>query len=143
MQVRMWKFYSIVFLYANFQSHLFLWLFENRKTKQRRNIHQRFFSKKNNIKFTQEKVFDDCIGIKGYPLKFDFYIPSKNICIEYDGKQHFEPIEYFGGKESFKTQTENDKIKNIYCKNNKITLIRLPYTLSNNEINKKILSKIP
>lgn len=63
-----------------------------------------------------------------YTLPFDFYLPEYNTCIEYDGKQHFEPIEYFGGGEAFATRQKNDRIKNNYCKNNKIKLIRVPYT---------------
>ena len=34
-------------------------------------------------------------------LSYDFYIPNNNVVIEFQGKQHFEPIEYFGGKEYF------------------------------------------
>ena len=63
-----------------------------------------------------------------YPLKFDFYLPDYNCCIEYDGKQHFEPIDYFGGKNGFIKTQERDDIKNQYCKNNDIKLIRIPYT---------------
>ena len=48
--------------------------------------------------------------------------------IEFDGIQHFQPIEYFGGITEFKERKQNDEIKNNYCKINNIPLIRIPYT---------------
>ena len=78
-----------------------------------------------NIVYETQKRFKDCVDIK--PLPFDFYLPNYNILIEYDGKQHFEPIEYFGGQESFEYTVKHDKIKSEYCKNNGISLLRIPY----------------
>lgn len=78
------------------------------------------------VKYLREKKFDDCKG-KVYMLPFDFYLPEYNICIEYDGKQHFEPISFFGGNEGFKTQKKSDKIKDDYCKNNSINILRISY----------------
>ena len=49
------------------------------------------------------------------------------MCIEFDGEQHFIPIDYFGGIENFKKIKIRDKIKNEYCKNNSIHLIRIRY----------------
>ena len=54
-------------------------------------------------------------------------MPELNLCIEYDGRQHFEPVEFFGGKEQFKIQKINDKLKDTYCRNNNIDLLRIPY----------------
>ena len=42
---------------------------------------------------------------------FDIYFPFLNIAVEYQGKQHFVPIEYFGGDESFKKNVERDNRK--------------------------------
>lgn len=61
--------------------------------------------------------------------RFDFYIPSTNTCIEYDGIQHFEPVEIFGGKNAFEYMKKNDETKNKYCLENHITIIRIPYTV--------------
>lgn len=65
------------------------------------------------------------------PLRFDFAIYNDHnqlqCLIEYDGKQHHEPIEYFGGKKAFKLQQKKDKIKDDYCNSNNIPLIRIPY----------------
>ncbi len=79
----------------------------------------------NNIKFEQQKVFNGCIYKN--ELKFDFYLPKYNLCIEYDGMQHFEAIEYFGGEKEFKKIQDRDKVKNEYCKSNNIYIIRIKY----------------
>ena len=52
--------------------------------------------------------------------------------IEYDGIHHFQPVDYFGGLESLKETKRNDKIKNRYCKKNRIPLIRVSYTYFEN-----------
>jgi len=78
-----------------------------------------------NIKYESEKRFYDCCN--KIPLPFDFYLPEYNICIEYDGIQHFEPIKYWDGDKGFLYIKNNDKIKNKYCKNNNIKLIRIKY----------------
>lgn len=77
------------------------------------------------IIYEQQKRFVDCRDI--LPLPFDFYLPYKNMAIEFDGKQHFESFEYFGGQEGFEIRQKHDNIKNEYCKNNGIPLLRIPY----------------
>lgn len=42
--------------------------------------------------------------------------------------QHFKPIGYFGGKDALKQNRKHDKIKNLYCKDNHISILRIPYT---------------
>lgn len=71
-------------------------------------------------------------------LPFDFYIPKYNLIIEYDGFHHFYPVNGWGGEEKFKLTQENDAIKNKYCKENDITLLRIPYTDSKEDIIRKI-----
>lgn len=78
-----------------------------------------------NIKFIMQKMFDDC-RIK-QKLKFDFYIPEKNICIEFNGEQHYKPIEFYGGKQKFNKQQKIDITKRKYCKDKNIKLIEIPY----------------
>ena len=46
-----------------------------------------------------------------------------NIAVEYQGDQHFRPVEFFGGKEAFKKQQERDKIKKLKCEENNCDLI--------------------
>lgn len=80
-----------------------------------------------NIKYEREKTFDGCVYKK--KLRFDFYLNELNVCIEYDGKQHFEEIDFFNNREcqSLKSIKKRDKIKNNYCKRNKIKMIRVAY----------------
>lgn len=86
------------------------------------------FLKQQNINFINEHFFEDCINIKtNYSLFFDFYLPNFNICIEFDGRQHFEQICFGQNDKDFKQRKERDEIKNQYCKSNNIKLIRIPY----------------
>ena len=79
----------------------------------------------NNIKFIPQHRFNDCKDkIK---LPFDFYLPDYSICIEYNGIQHYKPVEYFGGVDGLKEQQRRDKIKLNYCDNNEILLIVVKY----------------
>ena len=78
-----------------------------------------------NIEYIRQASFEDCRDKK--PLPFDFYLPTYNSCIEYDGEQHYIAIDYFGGEEYLKYIQYHDKIKNEYCKNNGISLLRIPY----------------
>ena len=80
----------------------------------------------NKLKYIKEYHFKDCKGTKGYTLPFDFYINNVYL-IEYDGIQHFEPIDFMGGEDRFNEQIQYDKIKNEYCKSHNIPLIRIPY----------------
>ena len=103
------------------------------------------FLENNNVKYINQYTFEDCLNKKGNRLRYDFAIINNNkifYLIEYDGKQHFEPVEYFGGNDSFKLRQEYDSIKDEYCKINNIPLLRLPYYLSNEDIKNKIQEKI-
>jgi very-short-patch-repair endonuclease len=84
------------------------------------------FLRKNNINFIREHRFSECRG-KKHKLPFDFYIPMMRTCIEFDGKQHFQPMDFFGGKKSYDDLKINDKIKSEYCEDNYIDLIRIRY----------------
>jgi very-short-patch-repair endonuclease len=84
--------------------------------------------KENNLKYIRQQKFKDCINpLTNYFLYFDFYLSDYNICIEFDGTQHFKPIEYWGGMEHFKQQQFKDEIKNHFCEENNIKLIRISY----------------
>lgn len=85
---------------------------------------------KNNIEFIKEYKFEDCKFKASLP--FDFYLPNLNICIEFDGEYHYKAIDYFGGLDKFISRKINDTIKNKYCKDNNIKLIRIPYWDLNN-----------
>lgn len=77
------------------------------------------------VEYVCQKKFEDCKNKKRLP--FDFYIPSKVLCIEYDGEQHSNPIKFFGGYEGLQKRKELDDIKTEYCKNNNINLLRINY----------------
>jgi len=79
----------------------------------------------NDIEFTKQKKFDGCLDIR--QLTFDFYLPYYNVCVEYDGIQHFKSIEYFGGETSLSSYKKRDDIKNKYCETNNIKLFRIKY----------------
>lgn len=83
----------------------------------------------NNISYIREYVFKDCKNINY--LRFDFYLPEYNTCIEYDGKQHYKPIEKWGGMDNLIKIKKNDKIKNDFCSEKGIKLVRLNYKMKN------------
>jgi hypothetical protein len=79
----------------------------------------------NNVKFSPQYRFDDCRNI--LPLPFDFYLPDYNVCIEFNGRQHYIPIDMWGGKVGLEETQKRDKIKMEYCNNNNIPLIIIKY----------------
>ena len=84
-----------------------------------------------NIKYKRQYKFNDCKYKRELP--FDFYISSLNIAIEYDGEDHY--MIFTRGKSEAYEKAFNrfintkirDTIKTIYCKENNIKLIRIPY----------------
>lgn len=82
----------------------------------------------NNIQYEYQKKFKELSS----NLSFDFYIPDLDILIEYQGEQHYIPIQAWGGEEKLKAQKERDERKRIFCKNNHIKLIEIPYWDQNN-----------
>lgn len=77
------------------------------------------------IDFLAQHRFPNCKNI--HTLPFDFYLPEYRTCIEYDGQQHYMPVARFGGEETFELNKLRDEIKDRFCKENKIKLIRIPY----------------
>jgi hypothetical protein len=79
------------------------------------------------IDFITQKRFSTCVFPKTHrQLVFDFYLPTYNILIEYDGIQHFEETK--NGKYDLAEIKERDQYKNTWCKENNIPLVRIPYT---------------
>lgn len=87
-----------------------------------------------NINYEHIYKFDDCIYKQ--KLSYDFAIldDKNNVLglIEFQGRQHYEPIEYFGGQEQFEYQQMRDRIKREYCKTNSIPLLEIPYYKQDN-----------
>lgn len=95
-----------------------------------------------NIEFQEQYRFKDF----NLSAPFDFAIFQNNKLlgiIEYDGEQHFIPIDIWGGEEGLKLQQERDERKNKWCKENNIKLIRIPYTEYNNLTIGYLLSFFP
>lgn len=80
-----------------------------------------------NINFIQEKTYVDLIGDSEKPLRFDFYLLDYNVLIEYQGEQHYEPQNYFGGENAYYKRVKYDNLKRDYCQQNDIKLIEIPY----------------
>lgn len=82
------------------------------------------------IKIEYKSEYTVFIGDNYY--RYDFYLPQYNLFIEYDGQQHYEPVRFHGDNiksniDDFKKVQEHDKIKNKYCEENNINLLRIPY----------------
>ena len=99
-----------------------------------------------NLIFEPQFKFKDCKHKNSLP--FDYAVFDNNInikyLIEYQGKQHYEPIDWFGGTKAFLNQQIRDNIKREYCKINNINLIEIPYWDFNNieDILYKFLLKV-
>lgn len=83
-----------------------------------------------NVEYELEKRFETCVNIN--TLRFDIDLPTYNCLIEFDGMQHFESVEEWGGEEGLSNSIKRDKIKDKWVKNNKIYLFRLSYKDINN-----------
>lgn len=94
----------------------------------------------NDIDFEYQKTFEGLYGVGEGLLSYDFYIPSTNTLIEFQGVQHYMPVDYFGGEEKFAVQQEHDKRKRLYAIHNDIKLVQIKY----NDIENidKILSEV-
>lgn len=89
------------------------------------------WTNENNLFCTVAKLYPDAI----YQYRadwlsrqsLDIFIPSIKIGIEYQGEQHYHPIEYFGGEEKYNDTIKRDSIKAQLCKENNISLIYWKY----------------
>lgn len=61
-------------------------------------------------------------------LPYDFYLPDYDVLIEYDGRQHFDPVNSWGGANGFKRRKLLDARKDLLAIKNDMILIRVPYT---------------
>ena len=81
------------------------------------------------IEFEEQKTFEGCEYKR--QLKFDFYLPKYNLCIESDGNVHSDKINWNGKltneemEKELKLNQHRDEIKNEYCKNKGINLVRV------------------
>jgi len=85
-----------------------------------------------NIHFIPQMKFDSCRNKN--KLSFDFFIPSHKILIEYDGEQHYNPIDFFGGIKQLTYIKMLDNIKNEWAKQNRYNLIRIKYDMKSKDV---------
>lgn len=77
----------------------------------------------NKISYERQKV----ILLNHKKLKIDFYLPEQDIYIEYNGEQHYRPVDFFGGEEAFKNQCERDNQVRSYLKSQDKKLVEISY----------------
>ena len=89
--------------------------------------------KQHAIKFEFQKRFKNCKDKNTLP--FDFFIPKYNLCIEFQGSQHYDPGFYIRKKKSqeegmkkYLIQKKHDEIKKNYCIQNNINFLEIKYT---------------
>lgn len=63
----------------------------------------------------------------GGQMSYDIFISDLKIAVEYQGKQHFEPIDYFGGEEAFKKLQQRDFEKAQLSKQHDIKIVYINY----------------
>jgi len=61
------------------------------------------------------------------PMHLDVYVPELSLAIEYQGQQHYMPVDIFGGEEGFKKTKVRDTIKKKLCQQNKVYLLCISY----------------
>ena len=87
------------------------------------------------LPFKMEYSFPDLTSENGRPLRFDFVVfdddGNIDFIIEYQGKQHYEASQKFGGKRGLYQQQYNDNRKRRFCALHDFTLVEIPYTEEN------------
>ena len=85
---------------------------------------------KNQIDFEEQKIY----LIQGHKLRADFYLPQYDIVIEYNGEQHYYPLDFFGGEETFKKRQLYDNYKRDYFKDKLFEISYLDYDILNQKL---------
>ena len=93
------------------------------------------------IEFSTEETFNKDVGLrtgKSSYLRYDIFVPKNNLIIEFDGIQHYTPIDMWGGTKALSKTKNNDKIKNEWAKQNKYILHRFNYKDTKQYIDMKL-----
>lgn len=87
--------------------------------------------KESGLNFAEEYSFPDLVSNSGRPLRFDFAVfddeGELDFLIQFQGIQHYEPKDVFGGYSGLRKQQFNDMKKREYCKKHNINLVIIPY----------------
>lgn len=78
------------------------------------------------VRYFTQHTFDGLVDKR--KLKCDFYLPDSNMVIEFNGKQHYEEVKTWGGKEAFNEVQRRDELKRVFLKSVNIKLLEIPYT---------------
>lgn len=100
------------------------------------------------IVYEHNHSFKDCKYINSLP--FDFYLRDCNVAIEYQGEQHFRPVNNWNShyltdekaQKEFEELQTRDKIKKDFCEESGIILLTPDYTMSYKEIEELILDTL-
>lgn len=86
----------------------------------------------NDVNFVEEYEVKGLTSPNGRALRFDFAVfddeGNLDFLIEFQGKQHYQPVSKFGGSRGFYQQQFNDTLKRRWCQANHIPLVEIPYT---------------
>ena len=87
----------------------------------------RDYLEQQDLSYTQEYTFEGCRDKK--PLPFDFKVNIEGVVylIEFDGRQHYQPVNSWDGISGLRYTQLHDTMKTLYCQNNDIPLLRIPY----------------
>lgn len=96
---------------------------------------------KYNIPYTYQYYLKTDFGSKIF-VDFKVELGGQLYFIEYNGIQHYQPIEYFGGIEQFQKQQRRDQYLKDYCNKNNIIFLELHYDMNNNDIEKILCDKL-
>jgi very-short-patch-repair endonuclease len=77
----------------------------------------------------------------GYYIHVDFavYYNGKLHLIEYDGRQHYHSVKYFGGRWRFFLQRFRDGLENMECRDRHVPLLRIRYDVPHEQIEDIVL----
>lgn len=89
------------------------------------------------LEFIGEKIFKHK-SMNRY--RYDIYIPSLKLIIEPDGEQHFKDMAFCN--DNLEDRVKRDNIKNDFCYNNNIPILRIPYSYNPDKASKKIIGII-
>lgn len=100
------------------------------------------YLKENRYKFECQYKMEGCKSKRFLPFDFSVFLDEKIILIEYQGVQHYKPIDFFGGKKTFIERLCHDEIKKDFCEKNNIELIEIPYYYTKADIKKTLKNKL-
>ena len=78
----------------------------------------------------------------GYMYEYDFYLPDYQLFIEFHGKQHYYPVEFFGGREAFRAAQQRDSIKEAMVKTAGVQLVVFNYIDHENKTLRSSVKKL-